>query len=60
MNIKLVEQEEYYCTCAHCGLIADTRPYGLNREEICWDCSQEDPSLTAIRGNEIYLGELNG
>lgn len=60
MKYKIVEQGEYYCTCSQCGLIADTRPYGLNHEEICWDCSQKDPSLTEIRGNEIYFGEVDG
>jgi len=55
MKISIVEYDEYYCVCSQCGIIADTRPYGINHEEICYPCSQKDPSLTEIRSKEIYF-----
>lgn len=43
--------------CESCGIIAETRPYGLNHEEICFDCAMKDEALTKIRMNELLFGE---
>jgi hypothetical protein len=50
--------EEIPQRCEQCGIIDECRPYGLNHEEICYECAAEDPTLTAIRRKEFYLGEL--
>lgn len=50
-----------YQMCDGCGLIADTRPFGLHHEEICVECSKKDEALTLIRRNELLLNyELFG
>lgn len=43
--------------CEGCGIIAETRPYGLNHEEICFDCAMKDEALTEIRAKELLFGE---
>ena len=43
--------------CESCGIIAETRPYGLNHEEICFECAMQDPTLTEIRMKELLFGE---
>lgn len=43
--------------CESCGIIAETRPYGLNHEEICFDCAMKDEALTEIRAKELLFGE---
>lgn len=32
--------------CALCGKIAETRPYGPNGEEICYECGMKDRAGT--------------
>ena len=44
--------EELPQRCEMCGTIAITRPYGLNREEICQECAKLDEAVTLIRANE--------
>jgi hypothetical protein len=44
--------------CEQCGIIDETRPYGLNHEEICHECAAIDPSLTEFRRKEIYIGQV--
>jgi hypothetical protein len=51
--------EEIPQRCEQCGIIDECRPYGLHREEICENCAEKDPSLTAIRRKEFYLGDIN-
>ena len=43
--------------CESCGIIAETRPYGLNHEEICFDCAMKDEALTEIRMKQLLFGE---
>jgi hypothetical protein len=45
--------------CEGCGIITETRPYGLNHEEICHECAMKDPALTEIRMKEFYVGAEN-
>jgi hypothetical protein len=56
-NFEII-MEEIPQRCEQCGIIDECRPYGLNHEEICYECAAEDPTLTAIRRKEFYLGEL--
>jgi hypothetical protein len=42
--------------CELCGVIAETRPYGLNHEEICFDCGMKDKALTEIRAGQLLFG----
>lgn len=48
--------EESPQRCELCGLIAETRPYGPDYEEICIDCAKKDEGATLIRALEILLG----
>jgi len=48
--------EENPQRCEGCGVIAETRPYGLHYEEICVDCALEDKTLSLIRMKEHSLG----
>ena len=43
--------------CESCGIIAETRPYGLNHEEIRFECAMKDEALTEIRAKELLFGE---
>lgn len=43
--------------CEGCGIIAETRPYGLNHEEICFECAMKDEALTEIRAKQLLFGE---
>lgn len=47
--------EESLERCEICGIIAETRPYGLNHEEICFDCGMKDEALTKIRAKELLF-----
>ena len=40
--------------CFLCGKIAETRPYGPNGEEICFECGEKDKETTE-RMMEIKL-----
>jgi|FreactTroBogLake_1042271.scaffolds.fasta_scaffold00557_11 hypothetical protein len=40
--------------CEQCDVIAETRPYGLNHEEVCFDCAMKDEAVTEMRMKE-YL-----
>lgn len=43
--------------CEMCGIIAETRPYGPNHEEICFECAMKDESMTKIRMKELLFGD---
>lgn len=43
--------------CEDCGIIAETRPYGQNYEEICFECAMKDEALTEIRAKQLLFGE---
>jgi hypothetical protein len=34
--------------CEMCGKIDECRPYGLNNEQICFDCAMATPKSKAI------------
>ena len=59
MSDYTVIYEEPPQRCENCGIIAETRPYGLNHEEICFDCAMKDEALTEIRMKQLLFGEDN-
>jgi len=42
--------------CEACGTIDDLRPYGLNNENICFDCAMKNPDITDDRMREMLKG----
>jgi hypothetical protein len=42
--------------CELCGAVEETRPYGPNREQICFDCGEKDPDTTKRR----FLERIDG
>jgi len=49
--------EELPQRCEGCGIIAETRPFGINHEEICFDCAMKDEAVTQIRMKEFLFGD---
>jgi hypothetical protein len=43
--------------CHLCGKVAETRPYGPNGEEICYECGQKDPLTTETQMNIRLFGD---
>jgi hypothetical protein len=50
-------QEESPQACQMCGVIDECRPYGLNDEEICFDCAMKDPETTERKMAKYLFGE---
>jgi len=46
-----------YGRCELCGAIDELRPYGLNHEEICYDCGKKDVTVTEMRMKDSLLFE---
>lgn len=40
--------------CELCGVIAETRPYGLNGEQICHSCGMKDEETTKCKFAELF------
>lgn len=49
-------QEESPQRCEMCGVIDETRPYGPNGEEICFDCGMKDEETTRKKMVEYIHG----
>lgn len=45
--------------CTSCGIIDETRPYGPDGEEICYDCGMKDPETTQRKMAEYLFGDTN-
>ena len=43
--------------CFLCGKVAETRPYGPNGEEVCFECGMKDERSTQIQMNMRLYGE---
>lgn len=53
-GITIIEAEPDFI-CGLCGKIAETRPYGPNGEEICWECGEKDPvSRDRMMGIKLF------
>jgi hypothetical protein len=46
--------------CELCGIIAECRPYGLNDEQICFDCAMKDEKTAERKMAEYIFGESDG
>jgi hypothetical protein len=44
-GVPVIEVEPDFL-CFQCGKIAETRPYGPNEEEICFECGMKDKEQT--------------
>ena len=55
-GIPIIEAEPDFI-CSQCGKIAETRPYGPNGEEICFECGQKNPLETCIQTQMRLFGE---
>lgn len=53
--------EEAPQRCEMCGVIDECRPYGPNKEQICFDCAMTlDQDLIKKQMAEYIFGEDNG
>jgi len=43
--------------CGLCGKIAETRPYGPNGEEICFECGVKNEPMTTKMLNHKLFGD---
>ena len=55
-GIAIIEPEPDFL-CFQCGKIAETRPYGPNGEEICYECGQKDLETTSRMMNKVLFGK---
>jgi hypothetical protein len=44
-NVIILEPEDD-AKCEFCGKVAELRPYGPNRERICFECAMKDEATT--------------
>lgn len=56
-GIPVIEAEPDFL-CALCGKIAETRPYGPNGEEICYECGMKDKETTERMMGIKLFGEV--
>lgn len=43
--------------CETCGEVKETRPYGPNGQEICYDCAMKNPKATNARMDHVLYGD---
>jgi hypothetical protein len=55
-----VIQEEPMQRCEMCGVIDETRPYGPNGEQICFECGMKDEETTRKQMAKYIFGEQDG
>lgn len=46
--------------CEMCGKIAETRPYGPNGEEVCFNCGMKDEKAAEKRFHDFITGTITG
>lgn len=49
MTRVVVIEQEAESKCELCGTVAELRPYGPNRERICFKCGMKDEEMTSHR-----------
>ena len=57
MSGRGIIMEEPPQTCELCGVIEECRPYGPNKEQICFDCAMKDEETTIKRASQYLFGE---
>ena len=55
-NLGLIEAEPDG-VCDLCSAVAETRPYGPNGEEVCFECAMKDPEAAKRGFRRFVLGE---
>ena len=55
-GVPVIEAEPDFL-CFLCGKIDETRPYGPNGEEICYDCGMKDIETTNRMMGKILFGD---
>ena len=58
MTRVVVIEQEAEAKCEQCGTVAELRPYGPNRERICFACGQKNPDITSHRFASDVLGVI--
>jgi hypothetical protein len=53
-NVIMVRENK---KCELCGKVDETRPYGPNGEEICYNCGMKNEKITIRMMNKILFGE---
>ena len=57
INDKVIIRSEPPRKCELCGKIAELRPYGPNREFICFECGMKDEETTSKQFGKLLEGE---
>ena len=52
-------QEESPQRCELCGVIEETRPYGPNGEQVCFECGMKDEENANKRMRLYIFGEID-
>lgn len=53
-GVPVIEAEPDFI-CFQCGKIAETRPYGPNGEEVCFECGMKDLETTErMMGTKLF------
>lgn len=55
-NVIIIEPEEDQI-CELCGKLEETRPYGPNGEQICFDCGMKDQATTDKIMGKVLFGD---
>lgn len=55
-RISIIEAEPHMI-CHECGKVAETRPYGHNGAEICYDCGEKIPDIVQHNVRIKLFGE---
>jgi hypothetical protein len=57
INGVIIIEGEPEMICHECGKIAETRPYGHNGAEICFECAEKIPDIVTHNINIKLFGE---
>jgi len=57
-RIVKIEAESEHQYCQLCGKGAETRPYGPNGEEVCFQCGMKDEKTTKKQFGRILFGDV--
>ena len=49
--------EEPMRVCELCGVIDECRPYGINDEQVCFDCAMKDEETAKKKMANYIFGE---
>ena len=53
---KFYISEEPRGKCEYCGKVAELRPYGKNRANICFECGMKDEEIT----KQVFAKHIEG